>query len=99
MARNKPAPYYRATAPFLCDNEKQFVEVADTRQTVRRCRWRSKEPIEETVCPITSAGCYIHEIAVSPSGTWLVTQRISGRRQLTRWYSALVPRSAANENA
>jgi hypothetical protein len=75
----RPAPYYRATNPFPCEGEKHFVEVVDPFQTVRRCRWPSKEPVEETVCPITRAGCYIEEIGASPSGSWLVTQRNSGQ--------------------
>jgi hypothetical protein len=79
VARSNRQPYYRATVPFVCDGEEQFVEVAEFRQCVRRCRWPSREVIEETVWPVTSAGCYIEEIAASPSGTWLVTQRISGQ--------------------
>jgi hypothetical protein len=79
VARSKPAPYYRATGPFDCQGEKQFVEVVDNCQTVRRCAWRSRKAVEETACPVTRAGCYIEEIAASPSGTWLVTQRISGQ--------------------
>jgi hypothetical protein len=67
------------TAPFVCQGEKQYVEVVDAVQTVRRCRWRSRESVEETVCPLTHSGCYIEEIAASPSGEWLVTQRISGQ--------------------
>lgn len=78
MARKQSSPYYRATAPFLCQGEQQFVEVVDGR-TVRRCRWPSQEPLEETDCPITHAGCYIEAMAVSPSGDWVVTQRISGQ--------------------
>lgn len=78
MAPKKTDPYYRATAPFPCEGVKQFVEVVDGR-ILRRCRWRSKETVEETVCTITRAGCYIEEIAASPSGTWIVTQRISGQ--------------------
>jgi hypothetical protein len=72
-------PYYCETAPFVCQGEQQYVQVADSRQTVRRCRWPSGEVVEETVWPVTSAGCYIEEIAPSPSSTWLVTQRISGQ--------------------
>jgi hypothetical protein len=79
VAQSKRSPYYCATAPFICQGEQQFVEVIDDRQTVRRCGWRSKKVIEETVCPLTSAGCYIEEIGASPSGNWLVTQRISGQ--------------------
>jgi hypothetical protein len=77
VARRKSTPYHPATAPFTCQGEKQFVEVIDIRQTVRRCRWRSREVVEEAVCPLTSLGCYIEAIAVSLSGNWLVTQRIS----------------------
>ena len=78
MARTERSPYYLATRPFPCDGEKQFVEVLDGRQTIRRLRCKSTAPIDETICPKTRAGCYIHDIAASPSGTWLVTQRISG---------------------
>src|SRR4051812_29690623 len=80
MARSKRDPYYTATKPFAPAGEKkQFVEVVDTKQTVRRCLWNSKRVVEETRCRITSSGCYIHEIGASPSGKWLVTQRISGQ--------------------
>jgi hypothetical protein len=79
VARKKTAPHHRVTAPFLYQEEKQVVEVVDTRQTVRRCRWRSGEAIEETVCPVTGTGCAIEAIRASPSGRWLVTQRISGQ--------------------
>ena len=48
-------------------------------QRVRRCRWPSKEAIEEIICPLAAGGCYIHQIAASPSGAWLTTQRISGQ--------------------
>jgi hypothetical protein len=79
VARANRTPYRRATAPFVCAGEEQVVEVVDLAQTVRRCSWPSGEVVEETVCPITRAGCYIEEIAASPSGAWLVTQRISGQ--------------------
>jgi hypothetical protein len=79
VARSNREPYHRATAPFVCDGEAQIVEVTEYRQRVRRCRWPSGEVVEEMVWPVTSAGCYIEEIAPSPSGTWLVTQRISGQ--------------------
>jgi hypothetical protein len=79
LAAAKPTPYYRATRPFVCQGERQFVEVVDTAQTVRRRRARSKAVVEQTVCRLTGCGCYIEEIAASPSGTWLVTQRISGQ--------------------
>ena len=32
-------------------------------------------------CPVTRSGCYIEEIGASPSGHWLVTQRLSGQGQ------------------
>jgi hypothetical protein len=79
VARSDRDPYYRATAPYVCGGEEQFVEVADLGQDVRRCRWPSREVTEETIWPVTGSGCYIEEIAASPSGTWLVTQRISGQ--------------------
>jgi hypothetical protein len=78
MAAKSTDPYYRTTGPFFCAGEKQFVEVTKG-QKVRRCRWRTKEPVEEIPCAITDAGCYIEEIAASRSGAWLVTQRISGQ--------------------
>jgi hypothetical protein len=77
--RSPREPYHRVTAPFVCQGEQQFVEVVDSLQTVRRCAWRSREAVEETVCPVTRAGCYIEEIAASPSGNWLLTQRNSGQ--------------------
>jgi hypothetical protein len=79
VGRNRSAPYHRATAPFVFQGEKQLVEVVDDRQCVRRRPWRSGKVLEETICPVTRAGCYIEEIAASPSGRWLVTQRISGQ--------------------
>jgi hypothetical protein len=79
VARRNRDTYRRVTDPFVLDSEKQVVEVVDGRQTVRRCRWPSGDVIEETACPVTSTGCYIEEIAASPSGTWLVTQRNSGQ--------------------
>jgi hypothetical protein len=79
VARRNRDPYYCATSPFVCDGEKQFVELAEFRQRVRRCRWPSRELVEEAAWPTTRSGCYIEEIAASPSGTWLVTQRISGQ--------------------
>jgi hypothetical protein len=75
----KRDPYYTATETFVLGGEEQFVEVADSRQTVRRCRKTPKTVLEETVCKIASNGCYIKEIRASPSGAWLVTQRISGQ--------------------
>ena len=78
MARNQRG-YCRATAPFDCQGKKQFVTVDDHRQTVRRRIWGSKAVVEETVCPVTRSGCAIEEIAASPSGRWLVTQRYSGQ--------------------
>jgi hypothetical protein len=83
LARQKPKPFRRATAPFVCEDEEQFVEVVDGRrplwQTVRRCLRASKEVVEETACPVARGGCYIEEIGASPSGNWLVTQRLSGQ--------------------
>src|SRR5262249_42026441 len=79
VARGDGDTYRRETAPFILGGEEQFVEVAEYRQLVRRCRWPSREVVEEVACPVTHGGCYIHEIAASPSGNWLVTQRISGQ--------------------
>jgi hypothetical protein len=79
MTRAKREPYYVSTRPFVCDGEKQVVQVKEFRQAVQRCRWPSRKVIEETVWPVTSLGCYIHGIEPSPSGNWLVTQRISGQ--------------------
>ncbi len=79
--------YSCKTAPFICQGRKQFVTVEDSPQTLRRraCQavrrrtYHSKAIGEETLCPITSSGCAIEEIAVSPSGLWLVTERCSGQ--------------------
>ena len=83
LARQKPKLFRRATALFVCEGEEQFVEVMDAPrplwQTVRRCHRASKEVVEETACRVTRSGCYIEEIGASPSGTWLVTQRLSGQ--------------------
>jgi hypothetical protein len=77
----KKGSYYCKTAPFLCQGKKQFVAVEDSRQTVRRRMCHSKAIVDEMVLPITRAGCAIEEIAASPSGNWLVTQRFSGQGQ------------------
>lgn len=79
MARGGRDPYYRETAPFTLDGEDQLVEVAGVRQQVRRYRWPSREVIEGTEWPVTACGCAIEEVAVAPSGQWLVTQRFSGQ--------------------
>jgi hypothetical protein len=83
MARSKPVSNSRKTGPFVCEGVKQFVEVLKglrpLEEVVQRCKWQSKETVEETICRVTRAGCYIEEIAASPSGAWLVTQRISGQ--------------------
>ena len=75
----KDNPYFRATNPFVCQGKKQFVTVDDEHQTVRRRIWSSGAILDEIVCPNTSCGCSIDEIAASPSGSWLVTQRHSGQ--------------------
>ena len=71
--------YYRASLPLVHEREEQYVEVVDDRQTVRRCRWPSKEAIEELTVPLTWAGCHIYAFNVSPSGAWITTERISGQ--------------------
>lgn len=71
--------YHKKTAPFLLQGEEQFVQVLDNIQTIQRCRYPSSEVVEETKLPVTRAGCYIDEMAASPSGAWLVTMRISGQ--------------------
>ena len=73
-------PYYhRASERFLLGGEEQYVEVIDAKQTIRRCRWPSKEVIEQVVCPLTLAGCHIEAFNVSPSGAWFTTRRLSGQ--------------------
>ena len=79
MGRKKNAPHHPTTKAFLLEGQKQFVAVVDSGQTLRRCRWGTQEVLDEVVCPITSAGCTITEMAVSPSGSWLVTARSSGQ--------------------
>ncbi len=79
MAKGDREPYWCETLPFVLDGEEQFVEVTGYAQRVRRCRWPSREVIEETEWPVTYHGCYIHAVVASPSGNWLVTQRISGQ--------------------
>jgi hypothetical protein len=71
--------YYRASALFVHAGLEQYVEVIDRVQTVRRCRWPSKEVIEEVTVPLTWAGCHIYAFNVSPSGGWITTERISGQ--------------------
>ena len=72
-------PNYRSTGPFTYRDEKQFVAVEDDRQTIRRRVWETKAIIEEAICPVSRCGCEIDEIVASPSGSWLVTQRVSGQ--------------------
>jgi hypothetical protein len=79
VRRKAGNPYLQATAPFVLDGQKQFVEIDDWYQHVRRRRWPSRDALEETVCRVTSCGCAIVEIGASPSGAWLVTQRSSGQ--------------------
>jgi hypothetical protein len=79
VPRKKPAPKSRTTKSFDCQGGKQFAQVVDHPQRVQRCRGRSRGVVEEVVCPVTPLGCYIEEIGASPSGAWLVTQRISGQ--------------------
>jgi hypothetical protein len=72
-------PYYLATNAFSSGGGEQFVEVLNAQQTVRRSDWQTRAAIDEVVCPIAPDGCYIHGIVASRSGSWLVTQRISGQ--------------------
>jgi hypothetical protein len=78
----KKVSYRCETAAFPCQGEMQFVTVEDNRDgsdLVRRRICHSRAIVDETICPITRAGCAIEEIAASPSGVWLVTQRFSGQ--------------------
>lgn len=83
MASENREPFGRIWAPFVFEEEEQYIEVVEPPkplwQTVRRCRRASREVIEETTCRATNLGCSIEEIAVSPSGRWVVTQRYSGQ--------------------
>ena len=67
------------TAPFACDGRSQVVTVGYPGQPVQRRDAVSLAVLDETLCRITACGCYIDGIAASPSGEWLVTQRISGQ--------------------
>jgi hypothetical protein len=76
------ASYHCKTRAFPCQGRKQFVTVEDRRDgsdVVRRRLWSSHAVVEEVAVPVTRSGCAIEEIAASPSGTWLVTQRFSGQ--------------------
>lgn len=79
MAKISRSPYCCATGPFLLNGIEQIVEVLDHSQTIRRAHAQSGKPFEEITHPITRCGCYIEEIGPSPSGQWLITQRISGQ--------------------
>jgi hypothetical protein len=85
LARQKQESFSCATAPFVCGGEEQLVEVVKNlqplRQTIRRRSRACKKVVEETICPVTRSGCCIDEIGASPSGHWLVTQRLSGGGQ------------------
>ena len=78
MPKNR---YEIRTAPFTCQGRKQFVTVEEhpRGEVVRRRLHSTHEVVEETISRTTPAGCAIEEIAVSPSGTWLVTNRFSGQ--------------------
>jgi hypothetical protein len=71
--------HQRTSAPFVLAGGEQVIDVADRRQTVRRCLWPSREVIEEVVVPLTTTGCHIDEINVAPSGAWFTTRRLSGQ--------------------
>ncbi len=78
----KKESYRCSTATFSCQGKEQFVTVEDNRdgmEVVRRRLWPTQTIVDETICPVTRHGCAIEEIAVSPSGFWLVTQRFSGQ--------------------
>jgi hypothetical protein len=79
VERNFDKYYCRSSAPFVYAGEEQYVEVIDRVQTVRRCRWPSKEVIEELTVPLTRAGCHIYAFNVASSGAWVTTERISGQ--------------------
>lgn len=70
---------YRSSPPFTLNGEELFVEVIDTEQTVRLCRWPSKEVVEQTVIPFSHHGCHLESFLVSPSGKWIGTERTSGQ--------------------
>ena len=68
MGRAVGGYYHSESPPFALDGVSQFIEVIDDRQTVRRCRWPSREVIEEIVVPLTVTGCRITALNVSPTG-------------------------------
>jgi hypothetical protein len=69
------------TAAFLLDGEMQYVEVQGNDYPAQKL-WRrirgSGIVADEMSCPVARCGCAIDDIAASPSGNWLVSQRISG---------------------
>lgn len=73
------------TDPFVLDGEEQIVEVIDDWQNywqhVRRCRWPSREVIDEVTCPMSDRGSSIEEIAAAASGDWLATTRLTGQSE------------------
>ena len=74
----KPPRYICQTAAFECQGRRQLVTVEDG-GVVRRRLLTTGEVVEEITCRPTHSGCGIEEIAVSPSGAWLITQRFSGQ--------------------
>jgi hypothetical protein len=67
------------TAPFACQGEMQFITADAGGLTVQRRRQEDSAIVDEAVCPHAPCGCTIEEIAASPSGRWVVTQRYSGQ--------------------
>lgn len=70
---------YRCSPSFTLNGEEFFIEVIDTEQTVRVCRWPSKEVFEQIVIPFSHHGCHLESFLVSPTGRWVSTGRISGQ--------------------
>lgn len=79
VGRDIDSYFHRESPPFVHDGVEQFIEVIDDRQTVRRCRWPSREVIEEIVIPLTHAGCHIYAFNIAASGAWATTERLSGQ--------------------
>jgi hypothetical protein len=67
------------TAPFDCDGRQQYITVEESGRMIRRREWPSGTVVDETTYPASRVGCEIEEIAVSPSGGWIVSLRYSGQ--------------------
>lgn len=78
MMREGPDGYNEQFSHPLAGGRSVTVERRRLRQRVRHWE-RDGSVLGELVIPVTSCGCAIEALVVSPSGRWLVTTRFSGQ--------------------